>query len=267
VIVDDEPAGRDAVRTLLGDVPAITVVAEAASGRDAVRVVRAFAPDLLFLDIQMPDQDGFAVIDALGDDIPRGVVLVTAHSEYAQRAFEVHALDYVVKPFGRPRFLAAVERALRRLEAEEALGMKETLRSLVQSLGARPAAPEAALEPSTPGSSTRRRLAVRLGTRTVLVDPSDVDWIEADGDFVRLHVGDRIHLLKSRMAGFEDLLGEPEFLRIHRSTIVNLARVTVLHRDRDGGGDVALSTGVRLRVARGRWSALERALGISEPSW
>jgi two-component system LytT family response regulator len=115
VIVDDEPAGREAVAALLAGEPRIEVVAEATNGRDAVDIVRAAKPDLVFLDIQMPDRDGFGVIDALGDDVPRGIVFVTAHDEHALRAFEVHALDYVLKPFGRPRFRAAVQRAIRRL--------------------------------------------------------------------------------------------------------------------------------------------------------
>lgn len=259
VVVDDEPEARDAVRTLLEHVVEIDVVGEASNGREAVRTVRELAPDVLFLDIQMPDRDGFVVLEELGDQIPRGVVLVTAHSEYAQRAFEVHALDYVVKPFGRPRFMAAVERTVRRLEADEALDLKETLRSLVQSLEP-PGSGEAELGR---GEGLPSRIGVRLGNRTILVEVAEIDWIEADDDLVRLHVGEAVHLLRSRMRALERTLPAGGFLRIHRSIIVNLSRVRVLHREPDGSGSVALETGVQLRVARGRWEALERSLGLA----
>ena len=266
VVVDDEPASRAAVTTFLAEVSAIEVAGEAADGGEAIELVERTRPDLLFLDIQMPDRDGFAVLEALGEAVPRGVVLVTAHGEYAQRAFDVHAVDYVMKPFGRPRFMAAVERALRRLAAEEALDMSRTLRSLVESLRLDAESREtggsgAALLDPTPNSGTPRPPA-RLGTRTTLVDVGDIDWIEADGDLVRLHVGERVHLLQARMHELESMLGTARFLRIHRSTIVNLERVEVLHRDPDGGGSVALRTGVQLRVARGRWQELEESLGL-----
>lgn len=259
VVVDDEPASREAVRTLLATIAAVELVGEASNGSEAVALVRRTRPDLLFLDVHMPDTDGFGVLEALGDDIPGAVVLVTAHGEYAQRAFEVHALDYVMKPFGRPRFVAAVERALQRLEADEALGMKETLRSLLQSLDADRAGDAAS---ATPTVTAARRIGVRTGNRTVLVDVDDIDWIEADGELVRLHVGDRIHLLRGPLRDLEAMLGEGRFVRVHRSAIVNLGRVEVLHRERDGSGSVALRTGVRLRVARGRWEELLEALQL-----
>ena len=262
VIADDEPEGRDAVRTLLADVQGVEVVGEAADGAAAVKVVRETRPDLLFLDIRMPDLDGFAVLDRLGDDIPRGVIFVTAHSEHAHRAFEVHALDYLTKPFGRPRFLAAVRRALRRLEAEEALGMRETLHSLVQGLELDRAGARADAEALVPGG-VPARIGVKSGSRTTLVAVGDIDWAEADGDLVRLHAGEKIHLVTSRMRELEALLPAGRFFRIHRSIIVNLGRVRVLHRDREGGGAVALESGVQLRVARGRWEELESALGLA----
>lgn len=264
VIVDDEPAGREAVRTLLSDVPAVEVVGEAASGAQAVAKVRELGPDLLFLDIRMPDLDGFAVLDALGERVPRGVLFVTAHSEHAHRAFEVHALDYVMKPFGRPRFLAAVHRALRRLEADAALGMKETLRSIAQGLELDRVDPgTAAAGVAVPPGSSPMRIGVRVGNRTTLVDVDEVDWIEADRELVRIHVGERIHLLSARMRDLEVMLPEGDFSRIHRSIIVNLTRIRTLHHDRDGSGSVTLANGVQLRVARGRWGELQEALGLS----
>src|SRR5687768_17970844 len=130
LVVDDEPAAREAVTTLLAERPPVEVVGEASNGKEAVALVRRLRPDLLFLDIQMPDQDGFRVLDALGGDVPRGIVFVTAHDEHAIRAFDVHALDYVLKPFGRPRFSAAVTRALEGLRAMDALTLHRTLASM-----------------------------------------------------------------------------------------------------------------------------------------
>ena len=257
VIVDDEPAARDAVRTMLVAHPAIEVVGEAANGVDAVRVVRSLRPDLLFLDVQMPDGDGFGVLETLGDDVPRAVVFVTAHDEHAIRAFEVHALDYVLKPFGKPRFNAAVTRAADGLKAMEALRLQRTLESMAEDRRTA-RGPVAELALASP------RIAVQLGTKTTLVEVTSLDWVEADGDYARLHVGRASHLVSQRMHALERYLEPFGFVRVHRSLIVNRERVHELRRDADGSGVLVLTTGVRLRVARGRWDALEKALGIGQ---
>lgn len=257
VVADDEAAGRAAVVTLLHDEPAVDVVGEAASGDETVALVRRLRPDLLFLDVQMPGGDGFRVLETLGADVPRGVVFVTAFDEHAVRAFEVHALDYVVKPFGRPRFDAAVARAVARLQAEDALSLRRTLEALVEG---RRTTPAGTLEPGPPAALRSDRLAVRTGSRTVLVPVADVEWIESDGDYARIHAAGRAHLVSVRMHALEALLDPQRFLRVHRSVIVCLARVAELQRDDDGGGTLLLASGVRLRVARGRWEHLERAL-------
>lgn len=264
VVVDDEPTAREVVTSFLADESAVEVVGEAGDGDAAVAMIRRLRPDLLFLDVQMPDRDGFGVLEALGEDVPPGVVFVTAHDEHALRAFEVHALDYLLKPFGRPRFTAAVARALRKLEAEDALAERRTLNALLE--GRRVGAGSAAeLTPSpgdAPTPTTPRRLGVRMGTRTLLVPVEDVDWAEADGDYVRLHTSTSVHLLAARLHALEEALGRDGFLRIHRSVLVRLDRVRELHRDPDGGGHVLLQDNVRLRVARGRWEDLETALKL-----
>lgn len=260
LVVDDEPAAREAVVALLADFPAIEVAGEAGSGDAAVETARRLRPDLLFLDVQMPGRDGFGVLEALGADVPRAVVFVTAFDEHALRAFEVHALDYVVKPFGRPRFATAVERALARLVADEALSLRRTL--AVASLSSGPAAPEGELAPPAAGAALATRLALRLGSRTVLLPVEELDWVEADGDYVRLHAGEAAHFVAGRLSALEERLDPARFLRIHRSLIVRLDRVRELRRDPDGGGSVALHDGVQLRVARGRWEALEQALRL-----
>ncbi|HUF28768.1 MAG TPA: LytTR family DNA-binding domain-containing protein [Gemmatimonadaceae bacterium] len=268
VVVDDEPDARAVVITLLADHPEIRVVGEATNGREAVTLIRETRPDLLFLDIQMPDQDGFGVLDALGPAVPRGVVFVTAHDEHAIRAFEVHALDYVLKPFGRPRFTAAVARALERLRALDALTLRHTLASMAHDrVAGRGPAAELALDEAA-GDEQRpsppRRLGVRTGAKTILVDVATIDWIEADGDYARIHAAGRVHLVVQRMHTLAVALEGVDFVRVHRSLIVNVQRIRELHRDADGGGMLVLESGVRLRVARGRWDALRSALAMDE---
>jgi two-component system LytT family response regulator len=235
VIADDEPAARDAVSALLRDEPNIEVVASASNGSETIAAVRRHRPDLLLLDIQMPDADGFAVLEALGDQVPRGVVFVTAHDEHALRAFDVHAIDYVLKPFGRPRFHAALTRAVERLRALDAMTLPPTLAAI-------------------------RRIAVRTGSRVLLVPVEQVLWIEACGDYARVHTPGQSHLIGERMHTLEQQLDAREFLRIHRSCIVRLDCVRELHREADGGGTIIITGGVRLRVARGRWTVLEDML-------
>lgn len=268
VIVDDEPDARDVVRTLLAAHESIRVVGEATNGRDAVALVRRERPDLVFLDVQMPDLDGFGVLEELGDEVPRAVVFVTAHDEHAIRAFELHALDYVLKPFGRPRFDAAVARAIERLSALDALSLQRTLASMADGRRSRREPPsELAAEAVAPdGPSTRpaplRRIGVRNGSRITLVDVESIDWIEADGDYVRIHAGPARHLVLQRLHALEDALEPGAFVRIHRSVLVNVSRIRELHRESDGGGSIVLRDGVRLRVARGRWDELQGALGV-----
>ena len=268
VVVDDEPTAREVVTTLLGEHPSVQVVGEATNGKEAVALVRRLRPDLLFLDIQMPDQDGFGVLEALGDDVPRGIVFVTAHDEHAIRAFDVHALDYVLKPFGRPRFRAAVRRALDGLSALDALTLRRTLASMAEDRRADAAAAgELSIREDGEGAaraSPPRRIGVRTGARIVLVDVPAIDWVEAEGDYARIHAGKQTHLVSQRMHALERLLEAAEFIRVHRSLIVNVSRVRELHRDPDGGGTIVLHDGVRLRVARGRWESLEKALEMEE---
>ncbi len=260
LVVDDEPAAREAVVALLAGFAEIEVAGEAGSGDEAVAAALRLRPDLLFLDVQMPGRDGFGVLDALGAEVPRAVVFVTAFDEHALRAFEVHALDYVVKPFGRPRFDAAVHRALARLEADEALSLRRTLAAAALSRSG--PAPEGELAPAAGAGGRAARLALRLGPRTVLLPVEDLDWVEADGDYVRLHAGEAAHFVAGRLSALEERLDPAQFLRVHRSLIVRLDRVRELHRDPDGGGCVVLRDGVRLRVARARWEALEQSLKL-----
>ena len=178
----------------------------------------------------------------------------------------MHALDYVLKPFGRPRFNAAVARALERLSALDALTLQRTLESIADDR--RDVEPAGELSVSDESESARRappkRIGVRTGTKTLVVDVESIDWVEAVGDYARIHAGKRAHLVAQRMHALERLLESRDFIRIHRSLIVNLRRVRELHREADGSGTIVLQDGVRLRVARGRWEALQEALEMEE---
>lgn len=261
VVVDDEPAAREVVRTMLAAHPELEIVGEATNGVEAGRVIRSLEPDLVFLDVQMPDRDGFRVLEELGDAVPPGVVFVTAHDEHAIRAFEVHALDYVLKPFGRPRFTAAVARALERLRAQEALDLQRTLASMASDRR-EGGAPSAELSVNVGDDEAPRRLAVRNGSRVTLVDVDSIDWVEADGDYARIHAGRQSYLVSQRLQSLEQALERGGFVRIHRSLIVNADRVRELFRESDGAGFIVLKDGVRLRVARNRWASLSAALRV-----
>jgi len=265
VVADDEPAAREAIITMLAEYPRVEVVGEAKNGEEALEIVRELRPDLLFLDIQMPDRDGFSVLEELADKVPRGVVFVTAHDEHAVRAFDVHALDYILKPFGRPRFRAAVVRALERLSALDALTLRDTLASMAGDRRTVEEPPGEVVLQATEGRlPSPRRLGVRTGSHTVVIDVDDIDWIESYGDYARVHVARQSHVVAQRMHVLEQMFEEGKFVRIHRSLIVNLHRVRELHRESDGGGAIVLNNGVRLRVARARWEALQAALQMHE---
>lgn len=262
LIVDDEVVAREAVRMLLADVPRITVVGEAANARDAAQLIRDLRPDLVFLDIQMPGEDGLRMLQGLGGDVPRGIVFVTAFDGHAARAFEHHALDYVVKPFGRPRFHAAVTRALERLDGMDALSLVRTLQHVDLAGAARPH--EGSLVPAAlraAASTAPERLGVRIGNRVRVLEVAAIDWIEACDDYTRVHAGSVSCLASERLQDLEQRL-TPKFVRIHRSLLVNASRIRELHRESDGGGSLRLADGVRLRVARNRWDHLIQVLSL-----
>jgi two-component system LytT family response regulator len=237
VVIDDEPSARDAILLMLDDEPDVVVVGTASNGTDAVTSIRALQPDLIFLDIQMPNANGFQVLDALGEDVPRGVIFVTAHDEYAVHAFEVHALDYVLKPFGRARLRAAVARAIERLHELDVLSLRSTI-------------------------DVVRRIPVRTGSKMLIVPVDTIRWIEACGDYARIQTAEGSHIIDKRMHELEQNLDAREFIRIHRSCIVRLDCIRELFRESNGSGTLIVEGGVRLRVARGRWEHLANVLGI-----
>lgn len=244
LIVDDEPLARDMVRVRLESEPDVEIVGEAEDGPAAVAAITELRPDVVFLDVQMPEMDGFEVLERTAVDHLPIIVFVTAYDEYALRAFDVHALDYLLKPFTAERFRTAMRRA--RLEATRTDGgVRRALARLLDSRDAGSADVDAA------GPEHARRFIVKRHDSYLLVKADDLLWIEAAGDYVRLHRDEESHLLRATMSAMEARLDPGRFRRIHRSAIVNLDRIAEI-RPADGGVyTVVLEEGTALRMSRG----------------
>lgn len=251
LIVDDEPLARRTIRELLLEDPDVEVVGECGGGAEAVSSIRASPPDLLFLDIQMPGMSGFDVLSKVEPERIPAIVFVTAFDEYALRAFEVHAIDYLLKPFTDERFREALAQAKSHVELKEVGRLSQSLRALLRDRAGTDA-------PKRKGYLTR--FMIRLGSRVVFVNPSDVDWIEADNYYAKLHVAGKAHLLRVSMNELEERLDPKRFLRIHRSTIINLDRVKELHQNPNGEYVVLLDSGAELKLSRARRERLEELL-------
>ena len=247
LLVDDEPLVRQGIRDFLEDEPDLVIVGECGNGVEALETIARGRVDLVFLDIQMPELDGVGVAAALTAQDAPAVVFVTAYSEHALRAFEVNAVDYVLKPFDRERFRTALGRARARLAAGERV-----------ELAGRLAAVLAELERSR---GYAQRILVRSDGRIRLVSVAEVDWIEAADNYVRVHAGAERHLVRETMAAMEARLDPSRFARIHRSTIVNLARIRELQPTFNGEYAVLLHTGATLTLSRGYREALRSRLG------
>jgi two-component system LytT family response regulator len=249
LIADDEPAARRSIQVLLAGDPDFQVLGECTDGMQTVEAIVRLRPDLVFLDIQMPRGDGFEVLSRLPRDAVPLVVFVTAFDGYTLRAFDVHAADYLLKPFSDQRFRTAAAHAKERVRQRSAADV-ERLLSFVRELGR--------LGGETTGTG---RIAVRTSQGLALVALDDVEWIEARGDYVRIHSQGRADLVRDTISGFERRLPAGRFVRVHRSAIVNLARVREL-RSLPGGEQVAvLQSGVRCRLSRSGRERLERMVG------
>ena len=234
LVIDDEPLARKRIRALLRDEPAIDVAGEAGSGTEAVARIRDLQPDLVFLDVQMPGMDGFSVLRALAPGPVPLVIFITAYDDHAIRAFDVHAVDYVLKPVVEERFRAAVRRAIERVSAPTAEALSRQMASLLERL------------PSAAGD----RLSVRSGERTIFIRFDDIDWIDVEGDYARLHVGKDTHLLRETLTELERRLPPPRFVRIHRSFIVQADRVQSVQPWFKGDYVLMLRDGTRLQSGR-----------------
>lgn len=253
LIVDDEPLAREGVRLLLARDPEIEVVGECGDVESAIRAVRAERPALIFLDVQMPGGSGFDVLARTADLPPAVVVLVTAFDQYAIRAFDASALDYVLKPFDDDRFARALSRAKRAIREQRAGEMNRQLVSLLERYqpGSAPAPPPVESAGSG-GSKWLTRLAIKSSGRIVFLRAEEIDWIGAADYYVEVHVGEKAHLLREPMTKLETRLDPRRFIRIHRSSIVNVDRVSEIRSTPHGDSVVLLHDGTKLRMSRSR---------------
>jgi len=270
LIVDDEPLARDRLARLLGEEPGVEVVGECANGREAVEAVRAESPDIVFLDVQMPELDGFGALAELGAARMPTVVFVSAYDQYAIRAFEVHALDYLLKPFDPDRFREAFRRAREQVVLRSAVRESGRLASLLAqlaedhrlpaSVGTAGGASAAPAAPPAPRARYLERMMVKSDGRIYFVKVAEVDWIEAAGNYVRVHVGRVAHLVRETMSAVESSLDPSLFARIHRGTIVNLDRIKEMQPWFGGDQIVILKDGQKLKLSRSYRGRLESRL-------
>ena len=248
VIVDDEPAARRGVRLMLERDAEIEIVGEAATGGEATELITRSRPDVAFLDVQMPGGDGFEAIARVDPAQVPAVVFVTAYDEHALRAFEINAVDYLLKPYDDVRFGAALQRAkaaARRRREESAEHRLSRLMNYLRDDPARTAATR------SPGPEDRDRIWVKSSGEIFFLKADEIDWIEAEGDYMKFHVAGRAHLMRETMARLEGRLDGKRFIRIHRSTIVNLDRVRKLSPSFAGEYAVVLTDGAKLKLSRG----------------
>ncbi|HKZ80917.1 MAG TPA: LytTR family DNA-binding domain-containing protein [Pyrinomonadaceae bacterium] len=247
LVVDDEPLARTMLREMLRSDPKVVIVGESSNGREAVEAIRCHAPDLVFLDVQMPELGGFEVLETLGKVPIPHVIFVTAYDQYAVRAFEVHALDYLLKPFDRERFDACWQRARAQIMRERNGGVDQRILLLLEELKA--------------GSRYLERLVIKSGGRIYFLETNEIDWIEAEGNYVSVHSGKKSHLLRETISSLESQLDPRKFVRIHRSSIVRIDRIQELQPWFHGEYRVILQNGTQLTLSRNYRDKLQEALG------
>lgn len=255
LIADDERAARQRLEDLLQERPDLEIVGHAASGREAVNAIKTLSPDLVFLDVQMPGLTGMEVVQEVGPDNMPAVIFVTAYDQYAVKAFDVAALDYVLKPFDDDRFEQALERARQMITMRELKDLRGRLAMLLHDTQT-----AAAPQPATPRPLERIAVEMRGQMRIVPVDR--IDFITASGSYAELHVGEDMYVIREQMQALEDRLDPERFFRIHRSTIVQLDRIDSLLFGAGGDYAVRLTDGRHLKVSRGRWDELSQRLGV-----
>jgi len=246
LLVDDESLAREMLREMLQDDPQVNIVGESCNGREALEAVRSHSPDLIFLDVQMPELGGFEVLESLGREIPR-VIFVTAYDQYAVRAFEVHALDYLLKPFDQERFDISWQRARAQILRDRNGGTDQRILALLEEMKA--------------GNKYLERLVIKASGRIYFLETADIDWIEAEGNYVSVHCAKKSHLLRETISSLEAQLDPKKFLRIHRSSIVRIDRIQELQPWFHGEYRIILQNGTQLTLSRNYRDKLQEALG------
>jgi len=246
LLVDDESLAREMLREMLQTDPLVTIVGESCNGREALEAIRTHSPDLIFLDVQMPELGGFEVLEALGKEIPR-VIFVTAYDQYAVRAFEVHALDYLLKPFDQERFDISWQRARAQILRDRDGGTDQRILALLEEMKA--------------GNKYLERLVIKASGRIYFLETAEIDWIEAEGNYVSVHSAKKSHLLRETISSLESQLDPKKFLRIHRSSIVRIDRIQELQPWFHGEYRIILQNGTQLTLSRNYRDKLQEALG------
>ena len=244
ILVDDEPLAREGIRLLLADDPQIIVIAECSFGKHAILEIQEHKPDLLFLDVQMPEMNGFEVLLQLHKELYPTVIFVTAYDQYALQAFDAEALDYLLKPFSDERFHKALQRAKAKIAQNRAQGDNHHLVNLLSEYQLR--------QSSVAITSFLEKLQIKVNGRYIYIDTDNIDWIEAEDYYVQIHVKDKAYLLRESIAQLEAKLNPLKFIRIHRSIIVNIAKVAELQFHRLGESSVILHDGTKLKLSRRR---------------
>jgi two-component system, LytTR family, response regulator len=246
LIVDDEVHSRKKIRAFLQEHPEFQLVGECADGEQALAQIRAHKPDLIFLDVQIPGRNGFEVLDDLEDKCVPAIIFVTAFDKYAVRAFEVRALDYLLKPFNKARFAEALNRFHDRRARLGGADRKEELKALLQEIQRE--------------SRESERIVVKSGSRSIFLRKGSIEWVEAQGDYVKLHIGKETHLLRDTMTALSDRLDPTRFVRIHRSRIANLDYIREIRPLWGGDCAVLMRDGTELTLSRTYRASLQAAL-------
>ncbi len=247
LVVDDEPLARDKIIGFLTEEPDIELIAECDNGLSAVDAIREHDPDLVFLDVQMPELNGFGVLKEIGSEAAPAVIFVTAYDQYALQAFDVHAMDFLLKPFDRSRLRTAVQRARSQILGHQTGQLRDRLNALLEDLEDK--------------DKYLDRLVVKAKGRVYFLRVEDIDWIEAAANYVKLHAGPEGHIVRETMTNLEQRLDPAKFMRIHRSTIVNIDRIEELRQLFHGDYAVVLKGGKSLAVSRGYRDKLNALLG------
>ncbi len=248
LLSDDESLARERLRSLLEEEPDLDIVAECGDGKSAISTIKREKPDLVFLDIQMPETDGFGVVSTLRDEMPL-TIFVTAYDGYAMKAFEVHALDYLLKPVVKERLSEALEHARKQLQHPSEAMFQRRVLNLLGELDSR--------------QNTPQRIVIKADGEIVCLRPNEIDWAESAGNYVCLHVGANTHILRETITSLESRLGERQFLRVHRSTLVNVDRIKTLRPSLYGDYAILLRDGTKLTLSRGFRETVLKRLGTA----
>ena len=239
LIVDDMRPAREHIRQYLATDTEIEIVGEAANGREAIEAINSQNPDLVFLDVQMPGVDGFGVIERIGVEQMPAVIFVTAFDEFALKAFDANATDYLLKPFDEERITRAVNRAKKEIERAQSGDIETRLRKVLEGV-----------KSDAPANKYLKRISVKNASHTFVLQTDDIDWIGAAGNYVELHVGSETHLIRERLSQLEERLDPEKFVRVHRSTIVRVDRIKKLHPLFNDDHLIELGNGTKLNASR-----------------